>query len=148
MNRFEFEMLRNVPDKTINGNLVFAVKKDSGSSNLVFDNIKVENSLNYELFLNATYKPDIPSVTFNFIIKNVGPICRVCVNGMIHKNVGRTHKHDLQNDSDPRNNLPEAIARNDLSGRKPSEIWQIICVQANIVHNGSLIFPLTEETLP
>jgi len=109
--------------------------------NLVFEQVKVENTLGYEVHLNGTFKPQIPSVTYNFVLKGVGPICRIDVNGTIHKEAGRTHKHDLRRESDPRNNLPTAVARPDLEGRSAREIWTILCEQANITHNAEFHNP-------
>jgi hypothetical protein len=140
MNRNEFEALRNLPDKRIAVDIRFEVKQPT-SPNLTFDEAVVENSLNYEVVLNGTYKPDIPSVTFNFRLRDTGPICRVCVNGTIHPGAGRTHKHDLRKDSDPRNNLPVAIERPDLAGKSVKEVWDILLQQANITHTGTFIDP-------
>ena len=60
--------------------------------NLIFDQIAVENSLGWDVLLNGTYKPDIPAISFNFVIRGVGPVCRIDVNGTIHGPAGRTHK--------------------------------------------------------
>jgi hypothetical protein len=102
----------------------------------------VENALNYDLVLNGTYKPDIPAITFNFVLRGVGPVCRVCVNGTLHPPAGRTHKHDLRKESDPRNNLPTAVARPDLENRATvKEVWDILLQQANITHTGTFNEP-------
>ena len=65
----------------------------------------------------------------------------MCVNGTIHPNAGRTHKHDLRKDSDPRNNLPTAIERPDLAGKSIKEVWDILLQQANITHTGTFNEP-------
>jgi len=135
MNRNEFDVLRNLPGKRIAADIRFE-SKQATNPNLTFEEVSVENSLNYEVVLNGTYKPDIPSVTFNFVLRGTGPICRLCVNGTIHPGSGRTHKHDLRQDSDPRNNLPAAIARPELEGRSVKEIWETLMAQANISHTG------------
>jgi hypothetical protein len=141
MTRSEFEQLRDLPGKRITADIVFQRSRVT-SPNLTFENVVVENSLNWEVLLNGTFKPDLPSVTYNFYIKSVGgAICRVCVNGMSHLNAGRTHKHDLQHESDPRNNLPVAVSRPDLVGKTAREVWAMLMQQANIQHTGGFIDP-------
>ncbi|MEW6238137.1 MAG: hypothetical protein AB1656_22335 [Candidatus Omnitrophota bacterium] len=142
MNRHEFELLRDLPGKEITSDIVFISDKYA-SPNLIFEPVIVQNPLEWEVLLNGTYKPEIPSVTFNFVVKGVGPICRLCVNSRIHKNSGRTHKHDLQDDNDPRKNLPYSIPRPDLNLKEYSvrKIWEILCQQANIRHSGHFIDP-------
>lgn len=135
MNRTEFETLRNLPDKRILADVHFELKQAT-SPNLTFEDVVVENSLNYEIVLNGTFKPDIPSVTFNFVLRGTGPICRLCVNGTLHPGAGRTHKHDLRQDSDPRNNLPIAVARPDMDGATVKDVWKTLMDQANIQHTG------------
>lgn len=140
MNRQEFERLRDLPGKRITADIVFAASKAT-SPNLVFDNIKVENELGLDVFVNGTYKPGIPAFTFNFRVGQLGPICRVSVNNMHHKDAGRTHKNDLRDESDPRMNLPTAIARKDLEGKSVQQVWEILCQQAKIEHQGQFIAP-------
>jgi hypothetical protein len=141
MNRAEFEALRNLPGKLITSDIQFELKQPT-SPNLVFEDVKVENSLNYDVVLNGTYKPSIPAITLNFVLRGAGPICRVCVNGTIHPPAGRTHKHDLRKDSDPRNNLPTAVARPDLDNLPTvKEVWDILLQQANIIHTGTFTEP-------
>ncbi len=144
MNRSEFENLRELPGKKIVSDIKFIEQKDS-SPNLTFENIKIYNSLDLDIVLNGTFKPEIPSFTLNFVIRGIGPICRLDVNGTVHKDVGRTHKHDLMKESDPRNNLPHAISRPELSQKSVKEIWSILCRQAHIIHEGNFYFPDEEE---
>ena len=75
MNRSEFEALRSLPDKQITADIRFELKQAT-SPNLTFEDVPVENALQYEVILNGTFKPDLPSVTFNFVLRGVGPICR------------------------------------------------------------------------
>lgn len=143
MNRQEFEELRNLPAKTILDDIVFTPSR-TNSNTLSFEGIQVHNSLGVVLLLNGSYTPNIPSVKFNFSVRSAGgPICRVCVNGTVHKPVGRTHKHDLRTDACPRKQLPHATARPDLDIDKqtPREIWETICREAGIVHEGKFVDP-------
>ncbi len=109
--------------------------------NWTFEGVAVSNALEWDVALNGTYKPDVPAVTFNFSIRGIGPICRVDVNGPIHGAAGRTHKHDLRREEDPRRNLPSADARPDLAGKTPRQIWEDLCQRAQIQHTGRFIDP-------
>jgi hypothetical protein len=138
MTRAEFELLRNLPNKRIVADIVFQQSKAT-SPNLTFENVPVENSLGLEVLLNGTFKPDLPSVTYNFHIKTAGG--RVCVNGANHGNAGRTHKHELWHESDPRNNLPTAAPRPDLEHNTAREVWVTLMAQASIQHTGDFTDP-------
>jgi hypothetical protein len=50
MNRNEFEALRNLPDKRIAGDIRFE-SKQATSPNLTFEDVVLENSLNYDVVL-------------------------------------------------------------------------------------------------
>ena len=77
------------------------------------------------------------------MLRGAGPICRLDVNGTIHKDQGRTHKHELRDESDPRVNLPFAVSRSDIDVHAASvrEIWEGLCAQANIEHVGAFSSP-------
>ncbi|HEU0177354.1 MAG TPA: hypothetical protein VFV58_24075 [Blastocatellia bacterium] len=138
MNRREFEELRDMPDKEIIVDIAFVRKN---ATTLVFTDIKVKNSLGMELIVDGTFKPDIPAVKYNFTVQGIGPICRLEMNSTMHKDAGRTHKHDLQEESCPRKNLPFAVARPDIEELTPKQIWEVLCRQANIKHVGKFIDP-------
>src|SRR5207253_450862 len=128
MNRQEFEELRDLPDKTIVDDIVFTPNRQI-STTLGVEHIQVINSLGLEVLLNASYIPDIPSVKFNFHVTGVGAICRLEVNGAVHKPAGRTHKHSVRTDSCVRKHLPFADARPDLDFKIQTlkQIWDILC---------------------
>lgn len=140
MNRQEFEHLRDLDGKVITADIVWAAPKDA-KPNVVFDHVRVENTAGWDVILNGTFKPGIPSVTYNFVLQGVGPICRIDVNGMLHGDAGRTHKHDLRRDSDPKNNLPKAVARKDLEGKTAKDVWEDLCKFAKITHTGKFNEP-------
>jgi hypothetical protein len=142
MNRQEFEHLRNLPDKQIIADIVFIPSKYV-STTLILDRIPVLNSSGLELFLNASYIPDIPSLKFNFHVTGIGAICRLEVNGKVHKPAGRTHKHSVKTDSCVRTHLPSPDARPDLdlNTQTVKQIWDILCREANIVHIGEFVEP-------
>jgi hypothetical protein len=140
MLRFEFEEIRDLPGKRIEGDLVFASKKGSRPSYVVED-VPVANSLGIDLIFSGLYNPVTKKLTLNFHIKGVGPICRVCINGRLHEKVGRTHKHDLIGQQDPDNNIPNVVIRKDLLGKTISQVWSTLCSQSQITHNGGFIIP-------
>lgn len=136
----EFQQLRDLPGKLVLADIEFKSGKDL-RPNLTFDQVAIINDLGWEVFINGTFKPDLPAVTFNVTLRGVGAICRIDVNGTIHKTAGRTHKHDLRREEDPRNNLPTAVARPDLAGKSAREVWEDFCQRANIQHTGKFIDP-------
>jgi hypothetical protein len=135
MNRQEFEHLRDLPGKRVTADIVWT-SPPGGRPNLVFDQVVLENSAEWDVVLNGTYKPGIPSVTFNFVLRGIGAICRVDVNSTVHGDAGRTHKHDLRDETDPRANLPHAAARPDLTDKSAREVWLDLCQRAKIKHTG------------
>lgn len=144
MNRREFEALRDLPEKTILDDIRFSPSRPN-SRTLTFDQVKVHNNLGVDLLVNGSFVPDIPSIKFNFrVLAEGGAICRVEVNGVVHKPVGRTHKHALQDESCPRKNIPHAVARPDLDldSLTPRQIWEKVCREANIIHEGDFIDPV------
>jgi hypothetical protein len=140
MNRQEFQQIRDLPEKKISVDIVWSAPRDS-KPNIIFEQVPVENSLQWDIILNGTFKREIPSCTFNFVLRGTGPICRVEVNATIHEDVGRNHKHELRKDTDPRNNLPSAIRRDDLVGKSAREIFEVLCKEANIIHTGQFQNP-------
>jgi hypothetical protein len=143
VNRQEFEALRDLPNKLILDDIAF-VQSNKISTTLILEPIKVQNSLGYDVVLHGSFIPGIPTIRFNFSISSEGgAICRVEVNSTVHGDAGRTHKHSLQFESCPRKNIPYAVPRDDLSLtlQSPREIWETICREANIIHEGKFIDP-------
>jgi hypothetical protein len=140
MDRQAFEELRRLPDKVIRSDIRFAPERGFGG-NSVFRDVTVENRLDWDVVLNGTFKPLLGAITFNFVVRGVGPICRVDVNGTIHREAGRTHKHELKQKEDPYRNLPFALPRPDLVGRSAREVWTTLCHDASIHHEGNFFDP-------
>ena len=141
MNRDEFVKLRRLRDKEIAHDISFSPAKKSRPNLLVFEGAKVSTSTGHEIVLNGSYDHRTRATIFNFVLQGVGPICRVEANSTVHQDVGRTHKQELQNETDPRKNLPFADTRTDLENKTPLEIWQILCTQASINHTGKFYDP-------
>lgn len=80
--------------------------------------------------------------TLNVYSPQVGPICRLDLDGPAHRPAGRTHKHSLQDERCPDRNLPDGVIdRPDLSGSTLRRAFQELCRMANIVHNGAFEAP-------
>lgn len=142
MDRAQFEALRELPEKFLYEEIVFSGNKNTTPS-LYCGPYDIHNSLDMELKLHGHYNPNIPSLTFNFSVKDTGPICRIDVNGTIHDAAGRTHRHELTTEDCPRLNLPDAYQcpEFNLDNMTPEEIWRTICEGANIVHVGAFTNP-------
>jgi len=140
MNRAEFEQLRDLPDKRIEGNITFSTKKGSRPIHVI-EPLAVQNSLGIDLVLQGSYNQEIKKLTLQFLVRGTGPVCRFCINGRRHRGLGRTHKHDLHEEDDPARNLPTAVKRADLSGPPLESVWRTVCEQAKIVHNGTFDLP-------
>jgi hypothetical protein len=131
----DFEALRDLPGKVISEDIVFLAGKNT-SPVLTFDGIRIENALDVDLVVNGHFHPKFGGVTYNFFDRSAGAICRIDVNGQIHKKAGRTHKHSVKTDNDVRRNLPNASAVPQYVGKSPREIWEMVCAAANITHTG------------
>jgi hypothetical protein len=140
MNRAEFEQLRDLPDKRIEGNIIFSLPGGSKPIHIITP-LPVQNALGIDLVLQGSYNAEIRKLTVQFLVRGIGPICRLCINGRLHRALGRTHKHDLHDEDDPGKNLPQAVSRTDLSGPPLETVWRTICKQAKILHNGSFDLP-------
>ena len=141
MNRAEFERLRSLQGKRITSDIEFTELRQA-RPNLVFDGISVENVDGWDVVLNGTYKPGVPAITYNFVLRGFGPICRIEVNGTSHPGVGRTHKHELRKETDSRLNLPGPTVRADIQqSSSPRQVWELLCKEAKIEHTGEFKDP-------
>lgn len=137
MNKREFETLRKLEGKRIEGDV--QLRPDpSGGRVMRAKDVIVHNEIGWPVAVDIHYDPRFPKLVVNFSVDGVGPICRVCVNGTAHKTVGRHHKHTLRAESDPSQNLPHAVTRPDYSTLPLEQVWNLICREANIAHNGVL----------
>jgi len=139
--RDEFVELRRLRNKVIADDIVYSRLRKADSDLVVFDGALVQNDFGLKIFLNGSYDRQTEATIFNFVLEGVGPICRVEANSTIHREVGRTHKHELHEESDPHNNLPDAEPRPDLEKKSPTYIWETLCKQANIEHTGKFDDP-------
>ncbi len=109
---------------------------------LVAEDLEIHNANGVDLILNITYNPEVGSKTFNVHVRGVGPICRLDVDGTVHGDAGRSHKHALLTERCPDRNLRDGVqSRQDLSGRSVREVFAEFCALAQIAHTGNFDAP-------
>ena len=134
MNRQEFEELRDLPGKAIDGDIRFVAKKTASPILIAEANIK--NDRNIDAKLTITCNPEIDVVSFN-VSTSVGPICRLDIRGHNHPPVGRNHKHALQAERCPDRNLPDEVTDfSAISNLSVRELFERFLGMAKIKHNG------------
>lgn len=139
MDRTEFEALRDVSGKYIDGD-VRLTGAPRTEPILCADDIPIHNIMGVPLMLNVTFNPRASAFKCNVHARGVGPICRLEINGAEHPGAGRTHKHALRTESCPRQNLHRDVTpRPDLNGATLEEAWTSFCKMAGIEHRGSFI---------
>jgi hypothetical protein len=144
LNRTEFEALRNLHGKVIRGDIMFARRGQMRP--LLTADLEIENSSGIDLRLVISVNPEVGSKTFNVMVRGVGPICRLDVDGPAHGAAGRQHKHSLQTERCPDRNLPDGVqAHPELEGCSVRECFNEFCRISHIQHLGNL-FPPDEET--
>jgi len=141
MNRAEFEMLRDLPGKVIRGDIKFS-RKQALAQRLVAEDLVSENTAGVELRMAVHSNPATTAKTINVHVPGTGPICRLDIDGTVHGAAGRSHKHSLQTGRCPDRNLPDGVvARPELAGKSPREVFESFCELAGIVHDGSFHEP-------
>lgn len=138
----EFHELRNDASKYIDINIEFARAHKLKPHLLAFEGVKVHNSCGCEIQAGGTYNRILKRLVLYFTLADGRQICRLCVRGQVHKNAGRTHKHDITSDEDVENNLPHAKPRPELEEKTPFEIWEDLCKRAKLQHYGTFHCPV------
>lgn len=145
MDRQGFINLLALQGKRIDQDMVFEDIPEK-APHRILKSVEVFNTGGIKVRLEGHYTPNHESVTFVFVCPEAGgPICRVDVRGTNHKEQGRTHKHDLHRETDPRNNLPTAHARPDLETLNPAQVWTDLCTRASIQHTGRFVDPRARQ---
>lgn len=139
MDRTEFEALRDLPEKIIEGDVHLTLNVHTAPV-LAAEDVPIKNAANADLILNATYLPDRRGFKINVHARGLGPICRLEVNGPEHPGATRTHKHALKTPRCPMQNLHQDVkARPDLKGKTMLDVWREFCAMASITHKGNLL---------
>jgi hypothetical protein len=138
MDRHDFETLRDLPDKVIDGDIKLA-PKNATLPLLTASRIPINNSLGIGLWMNINFNSETNAKGINVTLVGEGPICRLDVDGSRHGAAGRSHKHSLQDEHSISRCLRDGVVgRDDLSGKTIQEVFQDFCDAANITHNGTL----------
>lgn len=137
MDRQDFERLRDLPGKTIRGDIRL---RQSRNMKTVYecDKIAIEGT-DVDLRMNIRHNIESGYTTINVVAAGQGPVCRVDVDGPVHHGAGRSHKHSLREAPCPGMNLPHAEPRHDLNGRSPAEVLKDFCERARIDFQGVLV---------
>lgn len=134
MTRSEFEALRDAPGKRI-GERVELVPDESQPHKFV-GRATIRASAGQEAVMHLRFDTRTRAKTINVVLDGIGPICRLDVDGARHRDQGRNHKHDLRTPECPERNLPEAVARPELSGQSMEDIFDFFCAEAGIQNAG------------
>jgi hypothetical protein len=138
----EFEVLINDVSKQINENIAW-VESPSRSAVVEFKKVKVDSEEGYPLFINGSYNRIIFALSFTLVHRKFGRIYGLDL-GKDHRNpdgrlVGEKHKHRWSEIfRDKQAYRPDDITE---SATSPVGVWQQFCMEANIVHNGTIIAP-------
>jgi hypothetical protein len=134
MTRAEFEALLSSAGKTINGPL--ELLPDVSQPRKFVGQGAIRNVDGHEAIMHVRFDTRTLSKTINVVVNGVGPICRLDVDGVRHRTEGRNHKHDLRTERCPERNLPEAVARPELSGQSIDHVFRTFCREAGIRNSG------------
>lgn len=136
MDRTEFERLRDLPGKYVDGDII--LQKD-GRVYLESEKLIIVNSDDVDATVLLRWNPETDSKTVNVIVSGLGPVCRLDVDGTVHAPAGRHHKHSLVHPDCPVSNLGRGVVRrDDLAGQDIATVWTEFCRMANIEHRGQL----------
>ncbi|MBI5503454.1 MAG: hypothetical protein HY899_01525 [Deltaproteobacteria bacterium] len=136
MNRTEFEALRDLPGKTIDGDIRLSRREALRPVREASD-ISIANEHGVDLRMGVRWNPETGKKTVNVYVPGLGPICRIDVDGPMHRDAGRSHKHSLHTERCPDRNLDQDVAaRPDLSGRDLETVLRQFCREAAITFGG------------
>lgn len=143
MTRTEFEQFRDLPGKTIEGDISFVPKRNHPSI-IAAERIKIVNALGVDAILEIHYNPDADSKVFTIVSANAnGPICRLCVDNGPHPPYMHSHKHALRTPGCPRNNLKSDVTdKPEFDGRPIGQVFLDFCALLSIRHNGTFNPPV------
>jgi hypothetical protein len=140
MRQKDFEELWNSRNKCINETISYVPHRTIPDT-WVFDGIDVMNSTENEMVLNGTFHCGTGEIVFNFRVPLVSAFRRYDIGGGIHRDSGRNHVHITRKDNCIARKLPFAIRRDDLRGKTPKEVWQVVCLEADIAHTDTFFGP-------
>ena len=134
MTRAEFEVLLRSPGKRISESV--SLRPDPSQPQKLVAQAIIRNGDGREAVIHIRFDTRTLSKTINVVVSGVGPICRLDVDGARHRTEGRNHKHDLRTPRCPERNLPEAVARPELSGQSIEDVFNAFCAESGIRNAG------------
>ena len=141
MNRHDFEALRGLPGKVIEGDIKLA-QKQATHPLLTADRIAIANDRGVPIWMNINFNPQTGAKGINVTAVGEGPICRLDVDGPCHGAAGRSHKHAVTDADSVRRDLRDGVAaRPELSGKPLREVFEEFCRAAQITHRGRFESP-------
>jgi hypothetical protein len=140
--RTEFEQFRDLPEKSIEVDITFSVKKNHPSL-LSAERIPIQNALGLEAKLEIHYNPELDAKVFTIHVAEAnGPICRLCVDNGPHPPCMHSHKHALWTPGCPRNGLKLNVEdKPELDGMPIADVFNVFCRLTNIQHHGRFCRP-------
>lgn len=139
MDRSEFTRLRDLPGKSIDGDIVLQRTRETAP--LLCATVRINNASGADAKLRIEWNEQTNAKTLNVWVAGTGPICRLEVDSKPHKPHGRSHKHSLQQPDCPHPsiNLSRHIEnRDDLQGHTIHEVFTDFCQKAHILHKGKI----------
>lgn len=106
-----------------------------------FDAVEILGHPQYDLKVNGVYHCGTGEITFNFMVVDVGTVCRYDLGGAEHGEAGRFHQHLVKKPDCVRRQLPNAVPRNDLMGLTCLQAWKKVCDDASIYHHETFFEP-------
>ncbi len=137
----EFEAIIGDLTKRIDGDIKWS--EDEEHSPAIDFRVEILSEVGYPLFLKGRYNALSEKLSYHIIHKGVGRIYGLDL-GQDHKNpdgrfVGEKHKHRWKElERDKVAYVPADIT---ASANQPVTVWQQFCLEAQIIHNGSLQTP-------
>jgi hypothetical protein len=117
-----------------------AVRNSYGFSNVLVIGMDTDEIL----YMGGHFNCRTGGTTFSFTVEGIGAICRYCIGGAVHKPYGRNHVHKVKKERDVERRLPSIERRDELKNLTPKKIWETVCAEANIHHNGEFFEPEAE----
>lgn len=137
----DFEAIIGDSTKRIEGDIKWA--EDEEHSPAIDFRVEILSEVGYPLFLKGRYNPLSEKLSYHIIHKGVGRIYGLDL-GQDHKNpdgffIGEKHKHRWKElERDKVAYVPADIT---APSNQPVMVWQQFCLEAQIIHNGSLQTP-------
>lgn len=135
----EFEGLIADTTKVIEGDIEWF--EDEDHSPTVEFRVEIQSEAGYPIFLRASFNAASKGLTYAIVHRAAGRIYALDL-GKDHRNpngsfTGEKHKHRYTEEFRDK----QAYVPADITEREPLKVWEQFCVEAKIVHRGTLHAP-------